>query len=110
MARRSGRVHPAKQLKRRTLVRQFDSLSPIKGYPAIIEDEERSMVIDYELFRRLTRSLKHRRVDVRLDPGGVMTIHHEDPSNSRNHGEIELYEIPPWQQYALTDLPVIEID
>lgn len=101
---------PSQMARKKDLVRQFDALSPIKGYPAIIEDKERSMIIDYELFRRLTRSLRHRRVDVRIEPGGVLMIHHEDPSNSRNHGELELYEIPPWQQYALTDLPVIEID
>ncbi|RPK29966.1 hypothetical protein [Paenibacillus xylanexedens] len=101
---------PSQTAQKKDLVRHFDSLSPIKGYPAIIEDKERSMVIDYELFRRLTRSLNHRRVDIRIEPGGVLTIHHEDPSNGRNHGEMELYEIPPWQQCALTDLPVIEID
>lgn len=101
---------PSQTALKKDLVRQFDALSPIKGCPAIIEDKERSMTIDYELFRRLTRSLKQRRVEVRIEPGGVLTIHHEDRSNSRNHGELELYEIPPWQQYALTDLPVIEID
>ncbi|WP_340018297.1 hypothetical protein [Paenibacillus sp. FSL H3-0457] len=101
---------PVEMKRKKELLRQFDALSPVKGYPAVIEDKDRSMVIDYELFRRLTRSLKHRRVDVRIEPGGVLMIHHEDPSNSCNHGELELYEIPPWQQYALSDLPVIEID
>jgi hypothetical protein len=101
---------PVEMKRKKELLRQFDALSPVKGYPAVIEDKERSMIIDYGLFRRLTRSLKHRRLDVRLEAGGVLKILHEDPSNTRNYGEIELYEIPPWQQYALTDLPVIEID
>lgn len=101
---------PVQTARKKELLRQFDSLFPIKGQPVIIEDKDRCMVIDYELFRRLTRLLKHRRVDVRLEPGGVLTIHHEDPSNTRNHGEIELYEIPPWQQYALKNLPTIDLN
>lgn len=101
---------PAQKQRKKELLRQFDALSPVQGYPAVMEDKERSMVIDYQLFRRLIRSLKHRRVEVRLEPGGELKILHEDPSDRRNHGEIELYEIPPWQQSALTDLPVIEID
>ncbi|MEN1989851.1 hypothetical protein [Paenibacillus hubeiensis] len=101
---------PIQTQQKQDLRRQLDSLSPIKGYPAIIEDRDRNMVIDYELLRRLTRSLKHRRVDIRIEPGGLLAIDHEDPFNSHNHGEIELYEIPSYQQMLLTDLPVITID
>ncbi|WP_127539367.1 hypothetical protein [Paenibacillus illinoisensis] len=101
---------PVQMQRKKELLLQFDALSPVKGYPAVIKDKDRSMIIDYQLLRRVTRSLKHRCVDIRLDPGGLLTIQHEDPTNSRNRGELELYEIPPWQQCALTDLPVIEID
>lgn len=94
---------PSQKAKKKDLVRQFDSLTPIKGYPVVIEDKERSMVINYELFRRLLRTFKNTPVHTRIEAGGVLTMKY--PA-----GEIELYEIPPWQQYALTDLPVIEID
>lgn len=101
---------PVQMQRKKELLCQFDALSPIKGYPVILEDKERSMVIDYQLFRRLIRSLKHRRVEVQLEAGGVLKISHEDPSNTRNHGEIELHELPAWQQYALTDLPTIDLN
>lgn len=101
---------PAQTQRKMNLLRQFDSLSDIKGQPVLLTNKDRCMVIDYELFRRLARSLKHRRVDLRIEPGGLLTIHHEDPWNSRNHGEIELHELPGYQQMLLTDLPWIELN
>lgn len=101
---------PAQMQRKMDLLRQFDALSPVNGYPTVIEGNGRSMFIDYELLRRLTRSLKHRRVEIQLEAGGMLKIRHEDPWNTRNHGEIELYEIPPWQQYALKDLPTIDLN
>lgn len=93
---------PAQLRRKKELLCKFDALSPVKGYPVILEDKERSMVIDYQLFRRLIRTFKNTIVHIRIEAGGVLTMKY--PA-----GEIELYEIPPWQQYALSDLPIIEI-
>lgn len=101
---------PVHTQRKKDLLRQLDSLSPIKGQPVLLTNKERCMVIDFELFRRLTRSLKKRHVLIRIEPGGVLMVKHEAKFGSRDHGEIELYELPGYQQMLLTDLPWIELN
>lgn len=97
-------------LKKARLSLQLDSLSTVKGSPVILTDGVWTMILDYELFQRMIRSLRKRHTQVSLRAGGVLEIKHYAGFDSRERGEIELYELPAHQRVLLTNLPVVQME
>lgn len=99
--------------RRAALLRQFDAIRDVKGAPVIAQLEGDQIVLDYELFRRLIRTLRNRHVNLKIDRSEgrpVLTVTHSESYYSKNAGKIELYELQHCQQELLSELPVIKID
>lgn len=98
--------------QREALVAEFDSLRDIPGAPVLIVQGGLHMTVNYDLLRRMEKSLRKRIADCRIEinaDGAVLVMSHSDPFRPKNHGTIELRAIPSHKAELLTDLPIINL-
>jgi hypothetical protein len=98
------------KLKREELLKESLALRDVKGKPALLLIDGVEIMLDYELYRRLTRTLKNRywRQEIKVVAGAAtLRIEHCDRLTG---GTIELHAMPQYQRDLLTDLPIISTD
>lgn len=97
------------------LERQLDACSIIVGLPVILSDDGESIILDYNLLKKLDSSLKRSQFDYVLPRVSVIhgkkycTVHYRNQFRQGVEGRIELLELPENQVEALIDLPVIDL-
>ncbi|OMD93002.1 hypothetical protein BSK49_01055 [Paenibacillus odorifer] len=85
----------------------------IKGSPVILSLDGSTIVLDYDLLRKLYRTLKNRHVNTKIEWRGsapVLMIYHHTGNWSKDTGTIELKQLPSYKMELLTDLPIIELN
>ncbi|REK69325.1 hypothetical protein [Paenibacillus paeoniae] len=98
--------------RRKELWAQCESVRDIKGLPVKLRVNDVEIVVNYELYRRMMRTLKGRRwcafITVTPITGArALIIDHKDWHSSSN-GTITFNELPQYQRDLLSDLPIIE--
>ncbi|MNW27547.1 hypothetical protein D3C74_43440 [compost metagenome] len=100
--------------RRKALSAGLATLSDIKGFPVTLRLEGKEIVIDYELLRRMYRTMKGKQLwiylveEISLVGWRYLTLKYSDGRG--NSGKLDLYELPDHKRELLKDLPVIEID
>ncbi|MGG3278882.1 hypothetical protein [Paenibacillus solani] len=95
------------------LAAESEMLQDVKGDPVVLKLDGSSIILNYEMLRRLIRSLKNRQWNMSLDTSTgspVLIITHHINLWGKDRGYIELYDLPSYQKELLTELPVIEIE
>lgn len=93
--------------QRDALLREFEALRDVSGFPAIVVFEGELLTINYELFRRFLRSLRGHHVSMRIERHCLRIDYAKFPVT---HGTIELYGLPAYQTRLLTDLPLVRLE
>ncbi|WP_058301713.1 hypothetical protein [Gorillibacterium timonense] len=88
----------------RKLEEDLITIRDVKGLPVIIR-KGTEIILNYEMFARLLRTLKRRPLTIRIDPGR-MSI----DFSGHTDGSIRLYELPVYQRELLLDLPIITLE
>lgn len=99
--------------RREELLLQFDMNRDIKGYPVIVSLDDKQIILDYELLRRLFRTLKNRNKVLSIETSSgsaVLVISHHVNLWGKDKGYIELIGVPPHKAELLTDLPIVDIN
>lgn len=103
----------AAKCRRDELLLEFDMNRDIKGCPVIFTLGDKQIILDYELLRRLFRTLKNRNKVLGIETSSgsaVLVISHHVNQWGKDKGYIELIGVPPHKAELLTDLPLITID